>query len=94
MKQVLKVFAAQDHDALITNIDALNSKPIQRRFVGWIYNADVGEAGGWERKLEPETIPYHNDYVKAIKAGDLIPADEKTAQLCGIPWTNKKSSKG
>lgn len=89
MKKTLNVYAAPNHDALVPNIDALATNPPQRRFVGWQYNADVGEAGGWERKSEPETVTYYNDYIKAVKDGDLIPADEQTAQMCGVPWTKK-----
>ena len=92
MNKTLTVFASQEKDALVPNIQALSANPPQRRFVGWKYNPEAGEAGGWERKSEPETIPYHNDYVKAIKEGDLLPADKQTAYLCGIPWESRKSN--
>jgi len=89
MKKTLTVYASE-HDAMVANIDALDAKPPMRRFIGRQYNAELGEAGGWEKKLEPETIPCYNDYIKAIKDGDLIPADEQTAKICGVPWARKQ----
>ena len=93
MKKTLAVYASQDKDYLVPNIDALMGSPPVRRFIGWQYNPDLGEAGGWERKLEPETVTYYYDYVKAVKEGDLVPADEQTAKICGVPWVQKKAQK-
>ncbi len=46
---------------------------------------------------EPETIPNIAEYRKAVKYGDLEPADKETALICGVPWSappvTSKSSK-
>ena len=55
-------------------------------FVGWQYSASVGEAGGWIRKTEPDIVAYDNDYLKAVRDGDLVAADFETAQLCGVAF--------
>lgn len=89
MKRTLKVLAAPDRISLVANIDALYAVPPQRRFIGWNYDAALGEAGGWVRKEEPEELPYKHEYVKAIKEGDLIPADAETAHICGLQFSKQ-----
>ena len=89
MAKTLNLMASIDKDALYPNIAALNGYPPQRRFIGWTFDATIGEAGGWIRKTELETVPYHNDYVKAVKEGDLLAADEQTAILCGVSFISK-----
>jgi hypothetical protein len=33
-------------------------------------------------------LPYRSEYVKALKDGDLLPADDETAKLAGLQPTN------
>lgn len=35
---------------------------------------------------EPSEVRLHPEYIKAVADGDLWPADEKTAQLCGVKF--------
>lgn len=93
MKKTLTLKASPDKDALFPNIAAQSSSNPQCRFIGWNYDPTIGEAGGWIRKSEPETVPYHNDYVKAVKEGDLVAADEQTAILCGVSFMTQNISK-
>ena len=80
----LALYASPTKDVLFPNIAALSAS--QRRFVGWQYSASVGEAGGWIRKTEPDIVAYDNDYLKAVRDGDLVAADFETAQLCGVAF--------
>ena len=89
MKRTLRVKASPDRDSLVANIDALYANPPQRRFIGWQYDSTLGEAGGWTRKEEPEELPYKHEYVKAVKEGDLVPADQETATMCGVKFLNE-----
>lgn len=99
MKKLLKVMASKETNALFANLEALLASPPMRRYIGWKFNAELGEVGGWERKTEPETLPYRHEYVKAVREGDLAPADKQTAKLCGVAWypqqetTSKKKEK-
>ena len=91
--KTLTLKASTNKDALFPNIAALNGYPPQRRFIGWQFDATIGECGGWVRKSESETVPYHDDYVKAVREGDLEAADEQTATLCGVSFTKNISKK-
>ena len=89
-QKVMRVLVPETSDALVSNIDALFTVPIMRRYIGWRFDPDQGVAGGWVRKTDPEKIPYRNEYVKAVKDGDLVPADKETAKMCGVPWIQNK----
>lgn len=84
MKKKNLLVRASSKNTLVPNLDALNANPPQRRFIGWLFNETLGDAGGWDKKQEPESIPYKQEYVQAVKEGDLEPADEETAILCGV----------
>lgn len=57
-----------------------------RRFIGWTET----EPGVWIPKTEPETIPNNAEYRRAVKQGDLLPADKATADACGVTFTASK----
>ena len=86
--KTLRVKAAIDKNALVANIDGLYATPPQRRFIGWRYDPNLGEAGGWVR-TGIEELPYKHEYVKAVREGDLLPADQETANVCGVQFSNK-----
>lgn len=52
-----------------------------RRFVGW-----TQEAGKWVPRTEPESIQACPEYARALRQGDLIPADEETATAVGLTF--------
>ena len=72
--------------ALVSDIDAMNANT--RRYLG--------------RKWDPQlrayvpvdnypAVAFHAEYLDAVRSGDLEPADEETAKLCGVSF--KKLSK-
>jgi len=85
MKKKLKLLS--NGKDMYPNIALLSAKPITRRFIGWRYKT-VNYEGDERVQLvltdQPETVEYHNDYVKAVKKGELIAYDAETAQLCGV----------
>ncbi len=88
----LKVFAVKDR--LVCNLEALMSKPSARRFVGMQWDASLGKAGGYVGKTEPEllkcnSVENFNEYIKAIRLGDLLPADEQTARLANVKFNKR-----
>lgn len=58
-----------------------------RRFIGWRFDPTVGEvdekgiAQGGFVMAEPELVPVRAEYIKALKSGDLAPADALSAQF-------------
>lgn len=93
MKKILRVLASENSNALVSNLDALLASPPLRRYIGWRFNPELGEAGGWERKEEAEKLPYRHEYAQAVREGDLVPADKETAKLCGVGWNQQKTTK-
>lgn len=68
--------------ALYPNIATLTGiTGATRRFVGW---AELN--GEWVPRTEPETIPACAEYARALRQGELIPADKATADAVGIPF--------
>lgn len=85
----LKLLSNPNSNARYPNIELLDLKPPVRRFIGWnmvTVQVDGQSRFGFERKTEPDVVPYHRDYVLAVKQGDLIAADLETAQLCGVSF--------
>ncbi len=81
MKKTLKVFTT---DVLVPDYEALDGGV--RRFIGRAFDASVGEAGGWVPKTDCSEIPSTAEYRQAVKQGELTPADELTAKLCGVKF--------
>jgi len=70
--------------ALVQDYDALERPTPVTRFIGRKY-AEKPEAPG-EFGFVPsgdEEVPYRPEYLKALLDGDLDPADEATAAICG-----------
>ena len=57
-----------------------------RRFIGRTHDPKLGPQGGWPRSLEPVEVEMHNDYLLALRHGDLVAADEATAKLAGVKF--------
>lgn len=53
---------------------------IQRRQAVFIPNGDV-------------EVPSRAEYIRTVKEGDLAPADEATAQYCGVSFIAETSAK-
>ena len=57
------------------------------RFVGYTLNRETGEhERNDEEKLVRQTDPAFGNYLKALRNGDLAPADAATAKLAGVDF--------
>lgn len=83
--QTLKVFTSGR--AMVTDHKALSSGV--RRYIGRQYDPTLGKAGGWVPNEEPQEIENSADYRQAVREGDLLPADQETASLCGVSFQSK-----
>jgi hypothetical protein len=57
-----------------------------RRCVGRRWQEVLPGRWAWVPTGEPQEIDYHPDLVKAVKDGDLWPADAETAKAIGVPY--------
>lgn len=55
------------------------------RYIGRKWDATVK---GWPATDIPSEVDPLPEYVYAVKVGDLAPADEETAQYCGVSLNN------
>lgn len=87
----LRFYASKDKTSLQPNYAAFEAGV--KRFVGWVFDSKAGEAGGWQRKVEADVIeasPLHlHDYIAAVNAGDIVPADQETADKCGVNFVQE-----
>lgn len=85
MKQRLRFYARGT--ALVADVHAQEhpTHPI-RRFVGRRLQEVTPGRFGWCPTEEPQDLAYHHDLVRACKDGDLWPADDATAQACGVAF--------
>ena len=90
MSKTLKVFPVGN--ALVTDFEALEAG--FKRFIGRKFDATVGDSGGFVPVKGSVEIPNNGEYIHALRAGDLEPADEYTAKLCGKPFAKPKADKG
>jgi hypothetical protein len=51
------------------------------------------EEWGFAPTAEAVEVPYRAEYVEAVKAGDLTPADKATADACGVSFGASKPQK-
>lgn len=96
MKKSLNVKAVPDR--LQPNFEAFEAGV--RRFVGRKFDPTAGEVdsrgeaqGGFVILPEGESVSLRAEYIKAVKDGDLLPADAETAKLCGVPFSAAKPAK-
>jgi hypothetical protein len=85
----MKLKLAPGSEAKQPVIELLNLRPPTRRFIGWnlvTVNVDNQVRFGYEPKTEPDDVAYHWDYVQAVRNGELVPADQETADLCGVAF--------
>lgn len=59
-------------------------------YVGRVHDASLGPNGGWPKSKEPTVvvcdITLFHEYKRLVAEGDLWPADEDTARLCGVKF--------
>lgn len=63
-------------------VDLVSLAPnMNRRFIGRTFDPSIGEAGAFVLTTEPQEIEDKPYYRKALRDGDLLPADDQTAKL-------------
>lgn len=85
----MRLLLAAGSEAKQPVIELLNLRPPTRRFIGWnlvTIVVDNQQRFGFEKKSEPDDVAYHWDYVQAVRNGELVPADQETADLCGVTF--------
>ena len=59
-----------------------------RQYLGLLWQTD---AAGYVPTNEvvqiPENSAFLGEYLRHLRAGDLVPADARIAKLCGVPFT-------
>jgi len=79
--------------ALVHDFDALDEGHL--RFVGRTRDVTIGDplkdrpgerSGAWVPHGQPSSISHRWEHRHALLVGDLLPADEATAKLVGLPW--------
>lgn len=71
-------------DALVQNFEKLEAGI--KSFLGRKYKEVEPGQWGFVPTDEADEVPYRAEYVKACKDGDLSPADEATADACGVDF--------
>ncbi len=90
--KTLLVYSADE--SCVTKISADGSVNFigVREFVGRVYDATLGVpipstnqmTGGFRLLTEPVEIHNHPEYIRALKQGDLIPANFETARAADL----------
>ena len=81
----LKVFSSDK--SLIADLNTIGKLNIPRKFIGRVFDPAVN---GFVLKKEPEEIENRSEYINFVKQGDLIAADEQTANICGVNFNKRK----
>ena len=88
----LRFYASKEKTSLQPHYAAFEAGV--KRFIGWTFDPKAGEAGGWQRKEEADEVeasPLHlHDYIKAVENGEIVPADQETANKCGVPFVEQE----
>lgn len=70
--------------AMVPDVDALNAG--LRRFIGRMW---VQPKYGWEACEDAVEVKALPEYVRAVKEGDLLPADKETADFCKVSFESE-----
>lgn len=94
--QTLNVYASPSSGVLVSDLEAYAVKV--RRFVGWEHDGSLGPDGGFRAKVVPTTLHVTDnthlaEYIRALKDGELLPADEATAKASGTILKPSKDAK-
>lgn len=79
-------------NAMVQDYDALDA--FVRRYVGWHHDPSLGANGGFVMDDHVVELPsdgaHAADYLRHLRARDLLPADAATARRAGLPFEEKK----
>lgn len=70
--------------AMVPDYDAFASGVM--RFIGRTHDPKVGPCGAWVCNGQVCDVPASAEYRQEVHGGALIPQDEHTAKVCGVPW--------
>lgn len=64
-------------------------QPTKARDAGkeFLHPEEVVNTGAFVQLSEPVQVPFHRDFLTHLREGDLLPADQLTAQAANLPWT-------
>lgn len=82
-------------DLLCADYDAFESGT--KRFIGRKHDPSIGHefrdedgtikrTGGWPSTGEHQEVHFRAEYLQAVREGDVWPADEETARICGVTF--------
>lgn len=83
----MKLLVKSNPNSLVTDFKALDANV--KRFLNRIFNPSVGPQGGWELDPNPSEVDACPEYLRALKDGDLIPANKETAEYANLPFQSK-----
>jgi len=90
---IQKLLVRAAHTALVPDYEAQEDGIL--RYVGRHRDATIGDGGAWVPDVDPRELPVRAEYLQELRAGCLLPADEDTARLCGVPFVKEpKTTKG
>jgi len=73
---------------LVVNYEALEAGA--RRYIGRDFLPGIGSQGGWPASKDVTKIPVRDEYLKSLRDGSLVAADEATAKRAGIEFDAHK----
>lgn len=75
--------------AMVPDFAAIERPNPLRRFLGRTYRQVAPGQWGFEPKAEAEAVEASADVIKALRDGDLWPADKATADAAGVEFDPK-----
>lgn len=72
--------------ACVPDPHGTEASPQRRRMVGRKHEQIKPGTWAWVPLAKPDELAFHQDLAKAVKDGDLWPADEATAKACGVKF--------
>ncbi len=75
--------------AMVPRLEAMNANP--REFVAREWVTVEGKAALAPTK-DPVEVPARAEYVRAVRDGDLLPANAETAAFCGVALPAEESA--
>jgi hypothetical protein len=87
MALTMRVKLNPEKPAMVIDADAMDREPAVRRFIGAKALGDK-----FVSTDEEATVSFRKEHLDAVKEGHLIPCDEATATLCGVPFVAPKSA--
>lgn len=82
VNKILRVKANLNTNAMVTNFEALDAGV--KRFVGWKWDVTLQPRPGFVQHENVEEVPNRKEYRDCLLNGELLPADQETANVVGM----------